>query len=219
MSKIKLNSGKFWDFVNPKQEDVDIHDIMHNLVKEQRFSNCLDQKWSVMDHSMLVLFLVKEGNGTPYQQYQALLHDTPEAYLGDVPTPLKSLLRDYQKFYFRTEAVLETKFGVNLGDLDPMVRTADRTAMLIEDVLLCNTPSEWHDFTYESYYELNTKLENRLHDFIVTQSSTSHYMKKQRFFARFKELQQQIGRDFYESQNNEVSRRIRSTSVYIVSRD
>lgn len=201
MSKIKLNSGILWDFLNPKVEDVDIHDIMHNLCKEQRFNNCLDQKWSVLDHSLLVYMLVKLAGGTNKQMYVALLHDTPEAYFKDLPTPLKGLLRDYQKYYFRTETVLEVKFGVTLHPLDDMVKLADRTAMLIEDLLFSNSNSNWHDFTYQNYVDLNTAFNNKIHEAIYEISTQAHYNRKQRFFKVFKELQKRIGKDHYDSTN------------------
>lgn len=201
MSLIKLNSGKMWDFANPKVEQVDIQDIMHNLAKEQRFSNCLDHDWSVLQHSLLVATIVKASNGSARQMYQALMHDIPEAYLKDVPTPLKEMLRDYNKFYVKTALVLEHVYSVKLLELDPMVKTADKTAMLIEDLLFSHAPSSWHSFTLTTYYALDETAKGKIHAAVTWLHDKPAYRVKQRFFRTFKQLQKAIGEEEYESNN------------------
>lgn len=42
-------------------------------------------------HSVLASYLVPEND-----QFAALMHDAAEAYVGDVPTPLKQLLPEYK---------------------------------------------------------------------------------------------------------------------------
>lgn len=55
--------------------------------------------------------------------YTALMHDAPEAYLGDVSSPLKALLPDYQRIYANFERVLFGRF--NVPPICPGVRYVD----------------------------------------------------------------------------------------------
>lgn len=74
---------KFW-VMDPRMEEVHIHDIAHGLALTCRFGGQCHEYYSVAQHSVLV-----SQNVEPEFALLALLHDAAEAYVGDVVNPLK----------------------------------------------------------------------------------------------------------------------------------
>lgn len=163
MSKIKLNTGIYFDFANPSPKMITLHDIAHNNSKEQRFSNCLSRDWSVLHHSLFVYELVKREDGSFEQQYIALHHDSPEAYMKDIPTPLKNLLSDYKKIYREVEKAIEDKLQVKIHPLDDLVHMYDKAAMNMEDALYSTTESAWHSTTEDNINREVKKIVHKLY--------------------------------------------------------
>lgn len=80
---------RFWPF-DPKPEDVSMVDIAHSLSLTCRWGGRCSVWYSVAQHSLHVMQLVKRTD--PHLAWHALLHDAAEAYIGDVVSPLKSRL-------------------------------------------------------------------------------------------------------------------------------
>lgn len=80
---IQTYTGKaFWPF-DPRPEDVYIEDIAHALSLQCRFGGHVRELYSVAQHCVLVSKWLSE-----YALW-GLLHDASEAYLVDLPRPLK----------------------------------------------------------------------------------------------------------------------------------
>ncbi len=76
--------------MDPKAEDVDIVDIAHALSQICRFGGHCDRPYSVADHSLLVSDIVEELEPDNYlAQLWGLMHDSAEAYTGDIIRPIK----------------------------------------------------------------------------------------------------------------------------------
>ncbi len=88
---ILIHSGILFDVFNPKIEDIKIIDIAHALSNLCRYGGHCPKFYSVGQHS--VLCSLKPG--TPQEQMEALLHDSSEAYLIDLPKPIKRKMLDY----------------------------------------------------------------------------------------------------------------------------
>ena len=74
---------------------------------------------------------------------QALLHDAAEAYLGDVSSPLKSLLPDYRAVEARMERVIAERFNIPYkGNDHGLVKLLDLRTLATE-VRDLMPPSSW----------------------------------------------------------------------------
>lgn len=117
---------QYWP-LDPRPSDVCILDIATHLSKECRFGGACFGHYSVAEHSVLVSLVVP-----PEHALQGLLHDAPEAYVKDIPRPLKRGLGlaygDIEELNWL--AICEA-FGVS-PDLDPSVKTADDAVLMAE---------------------------------------------------------------------------------------
>lgn len=120
---ILLQSGAYFDLLDPWGSDFTILDIAHGLSLTCRYAGQCRQFYSVAEHSWHTSFLVPAAI-----QMSALMHDAAEAFIGDVTRPLKSLLPDYKWIEKNIEHAIAQRFGL-AGMDDPAVKAAD-TAML-----------------------------------------------------------------------------------------
>lgn len=81
---IQTYTGRKFYPLDPRPEDVCIEDIAHALSNVCRFAGHVREFYSVAQHSVLVSSFA-EGPAALW----FLLHDAPEAYLGDITRPLK----------------------------------------------------------------------------------------------------------------------------------
>jgi len=82
--KYLLPSGKFIDFFNMVPDDICIEDIAHALARKCRWNGWTKDFYSIAEHSIHVAAFVPEE-----LKLTALLHDASEAYLFDIPRPVK----------------------------------------------------------------------------------------------------------------------------------
>lgn len=84
----------FWP-LDPRPEDIRGEDIAHALAHQCRFAGHCETFYSVAEHCIRASFIVPEEDAL-----WALLHDAPEAYLVDLPRPIKhspGLAGSYQR--------------------------------------------------------------------------------------------------------------------------
>lgn len=115
-----------FSFSNTTVESIDIRDIAHALSSKNRFCGHLRGFYSVAQHSVLVSYLVP-------QEYAlwALLHDSTEAYVADLPSPLKSLVPGFKKIENRIMKVIAKKFGIEPVE-PPIVKHWDSRILATE---------------------------------------------------------------------------------------
>ena len=136
MTHITTVSGRC---VDPREDmpDFSINDIAHSLARIVRYNGHQNWTWTVAQHSICCAHLVID----PAFAREALLHDATEAYLCDIPTPIKRMLPDYMAL----EARLDRAFR-RWADL-PMVMSAEVQAVDYE--MFITEASVLHPKLYE----------------------------------------------------------------------
>lgn len=118
---IQLYSGRKFYPLKPKAEDIDIEDIAHSLSNMCRFTGHVKSFYSVAQHSVLVSHLCGAENAL-----YGLLHDATEAYLVDMPKPIKRLetFSNFRDIESSIMVVIAEKFGLPSSE-PKVVKDAD----------------------------------------------------------------------------------------------
>src|SRR5512132_670129 len=82
-------SGRWVNPFDPDPAQLDAGDIAQALSNQCRFGGHCRSFYSVAQHSCLLSDLLDAREAEPPALLSALLHDAPEAYLVDLPHPLK----------------------------------------------------------------------------------------------------------------------------------
>jgi hypothetical protein len=120
-------TGGYLDYAAPAATQIDVRDIARSLSLMCRFNGHTGRFYSVAEHALLVHHL------DPEMGLFALHHDSHEAYLGDIPTPLKQHLTGWKGLTGRIDKAIAEALGVHVaGFTHPDVKAADRLALRIE---------------------------------------------------------------------------------------
>ena len=123
--------GRAFNPLDPDPSALDIEDMAHALSYTARFGGHCLNFYSVAQHSLVVADLLAEDGHDSELRLAALLHDASEAYLVDLPTPIKRHVADYRAIEDRLQAVIERHFGVaDVADANrDRIKRADRLAL------------------------------------------------------------------------------------------
>jgi uncharacterized protein len=143
MTWLQTYSNKKFSYTNPTVDMIDIEDIAHGLSLQCRFAGQCRRFYSVAEHSVHVATLMD------HNKLSGLLHDAAEAYLTDLPTPLKLLVPGYGRIEKMTERAIEQRFGIDLqgSDVVRQIKLADAVMLKIEAQNLLTGPmiDNWTD--------------------------------------------------------------------------
>lgn len=103
---IRTVSGIYVNVFDPEPEMFIIEDIAHALSMQCRFGGHLPLFYSVAEHCIDV-----SGRCTPENKFSGLMHDASEAYLLDIPSPIKKRLSNYKEIEDGVMKVISRKFG------------------------------------------------------------------------------------------------------------
>lgn len=123
---IQTYTGAAFYPMDPRPEDVRIVDIAHALAHQCRFAGHTVDFYSVAEHSLHVAQIVPKAF-----RLAALLHDATEAYVLDLPGPIKDMLPDYREMENRVWAAIVRRFDLPLI-LPPAVKYADKAMLATE---------------------------------------------------------------------------------------
>lgn len=116
---------QFWP-IDPRPDEVFADDIAHSLSMLCRFGGHCLRFYSVAEHCVLL-----SRHVAPEHRLWALLHDASEAYLVDVPRPLKPFLKGYREAEDKIMQAVCAKFGLS-PEMPTEVKAAD-TAILSDE--------------------------------------------------------------------------------------
>ena len=119
--------------VRPGPAQLDAGDIARALANQCRFGGHSRVFYSVAQHSVIVSELVEERGGDVEDVFAALMHDAGEAYLGDMPHPLKHrspLGAAFKEAEDHLERAIRDRFAIK-PDV-PEIKQADRALLATE---------------------------------------------------------------------------------------
>lgn len=129
---------QFWP-IDPRVEEIHIEDIAHALSNQCRYAGHCKSFYSVAQHSVLVSHVCLSEDAL-----WGLMHDAAEAYLVDLPRPIKrhsALGIEYQAVEWRLMDTICKRF--HLPVLEPKsVKLADDTLLVTEMRDLMGVPPE-----------------------------------------------------------------------------
>jgi hypothetical protein len=124
---IRTNSGLYVNVFEPTSEMIRVEDIAHALASMPRFGGHLNKHYSVAQHSVRCCEMAVSLE----DKKAALMHDASEAYMLDIPTPIKAKLPDYKMYEARLMGFISRHFGFEFP-LSDTVHTIDRDMLLLE---------------------------------------------------------------------------------------
>lgn len=171
-ARIQTWSGVAFEPLNPRVEDVRVEDIAHSLSLICRFNGHCARHYSVAEHSLwamcvewaetnavahryetwrledaLEAFLneCEYGDSSPTLAIELLCHDRGEAYLCDLPRPIKQLKE--AAFYVKAEHDVDliTRQALHLPTVmavehDALVKAVDLRMLVTEKCALMSAP-------------------------------------------------------------------------------
>ena len=150
-------SGRFVNPFEPDPEQLDIGDIARALANVCRFGGHCRPFYSVAQHSVIVSELVEQRGGDAEDAFAALMHDATEAYLGDMPHPLKHrspLGAAFKDAEDHLERALHERFGIKPDVLE--IKRADRALLATERRAFSS--EDWHWPELEGVEPLDLEL-------------------------------------------------------------
>ena len=131
---------QFWP-IDPRVEEICIEDIAHALSNQCRYAGHCRDFYSVAQHSVIVSLACN-----PTDALWGLLHDAAEAYLVDLPRPIKrfsDLGTHYQVLEKALMEVICKRFGLPLVE-PASVKKADNVVLVTEmRDLMAPPPVKW----------------------------------------------------------------------------
>ena len=88
----QTGSGRKWNLLDPRAEDVFWPDVAHHLAQTNRFAGGTKLPYSVAEHCCHAHDIVAKRNMPKPVRLLALLHDAHEFILGDWTTPIQVAL-------------------------------------------------------------------------------------------------------------------------------
>lgn len=143
-SWIRTFTGNRFDPLNPDPLFIRILDIAHALSNITRFSGHTSRFYSVAIHSVLVSKILEHQGFDRRTQFEGLMHDASEAYLVDIPKPIKiqPFMQGYRDAERKLEEVLAKRFNMRYP-LCEVIKKADVIALAMEARDLMGDPKDW----------------------------------------------------------------------------
>ena len=152
---IRTYSGHYFDVFDPNPDHIEIEDIAHSLSMLCRFAGHIKSFYSVAEHSIWVANKVHKTHALT-----ALLHDASEAYLIDLPKPIKDEIPQYLELENNLMRVIAKKLEFQYP-FPEQVKLQDRWALefewenkVLSDNFISMSSKEAKEHFLEMYYKI-----------------------------------------------------------------
>jgi hypothetical protein len=133
------SARQFWP-LDARPDEVHIEDIAHSLSLQCRYAGHCKRFYSVAEHSVLIANWIW-WHGSAADALCGLMHDATEAYLVDMPRPVKRSMHEYRMHEAALWKVIAARYS--LPEVMPdVVHDADNR--IIADELVNMAPMAWH---------------------------------------------------------------------------
>lgn len=141
---IETYTGKKFYPLESHLSELDIHDIAHALSNICRFAGHTRYFYSVAQHCVMIAEELRRDGYVPLVQLTGLMHDAPEAYMVDLPSPIKKALPDYRHAEEKLmERVSKQFFLLTDHDTNKIIHHYDMRALATETRDLMNNTDNW----------------------------------------------------------------------------
>jgi 5'-deoxynucleotidase YfbR-like HD superfamily hydrolase len=139
-SVIRTVNGNWVNVFEPDPDYFDIEDIAHALSNLCRFGGQIKKYYSVAAHSIWCCHEAEKRGMNKKMQLTALMHDSSEAYLVDMPRPIKKRLKEYKEIEDNLMSELSKKYNF-YWPMPIEIKEIDSYALQVEwDYLMVEKP-------------------------------------------------------------------------------
>ena len=129
---------------------INLEDIAHGLAYTCRFAGQCKSFYNVASHSINCLRVAEYFGYSDELKLYTLLHDASEAYICDIPSPLKKLLLEYKKYENAFQTNIYRTFG-----LKEMTANGIKQIKEIDNIMFSK---EWNALMNSDFEDINTEL-------------------------------------------------------------
>ncbi|MCI0588928.1 MAG: phosphohydrolase [Planctomycetes bacterium] len=126
-SLFETHTGVLLDPLDLHPGDIDVRDVAHGLSNVCRFAGQCPRFYSVAEHCVRM-----SRRTSPGLELEALMHDAAEAYLSDLPRPVKTGIPGYRRAEKRLTRAIRDRFGLRGRSYPAAVRDVDDAMCLAE---------------------------------------------------------------------------------------
>lgn len=130
---IQTHSGVIFYPLDPREEEITLVDVAHGLSNKCRFTGHTRKFYSTAEHAVRVFMDLAMRNASLMDQFVGLHHDDTDAFLPDVPTPLKILpeFAWFRELEHSLQEMCYNRFGCVVTDYS-VIKNSDIVLLLTE---------------------------------------------------------------------------------------
>lgn len=181
---LQTYTGKVLQPLSPQPGDFCIEDIAWSLAHQCRYNGHTRMFYSVATHCLLVAHFLPS-----HLKLEGLLHDASEAYLTDLPSPLKQAMPEYRAYEAKLEHAISLQYG--LTHPSPEVKAADDRVFQLECALVMGGEIE-RKFSVEHFDRLFVETE------ILRAAGRQPAIEAERFLVAYRMMLRFRGRELQE---------------------
>lgn len=132
--------------LDPRPEEVCLEDIAHALSQICRFNGHANRFCSVAHHCLNVERILEQRGFNKKIRLYGLLHDAAEAYICDIPRPLKQFMPEYKTVEINIQQAIYKHFGLPwpTAEEEEIIKAADDYVLALEAKKFMRNTEAWN---------------------------------------------------------------------------